>query len=77
MVGCQGSYDLRHVSDDWFQKKIRKAWRDRRFSLRKKYIKGKDVAEVKAGKTPDFVTVEDWHKFIDITYTPEFQVGIY
>lgn len=76
-VGLQKSYDLRHVSYNWFQKKIRKAWRDWRYKLRKKYIKGKDIAQVRASPTPDFVKPEDWHVFIDISTTPEFEVCIY
>lgn len=55
-------------------KKIRKSLRDKNF-IRRNYILGKLVWKGKEEKTPLFVTIEDWHKFIDMSTTIKFEIS--
>ncbi|KAF6170218.1 hypothetical protein GIB67_038751 [Kingdonia uniflora] len=66
------TFDLRRVANFSIIRRMNDAWKRHKSRLNKKYIKGKDLAKVKA-TPPPFVPKKVWVEFLDMCNSYAFQ----
>ncbi|KAF9593898.1 hypothetical protein IFM89_025934, partial [Coptis chinensis] len=63
------------INTTYTKKVMGEAWRRHKSTLYKNLVKGKSPTIVKQGPAPEGVNLEDWHVFVDICNTENFQAA--
>ncbi|PIA27682.1 hypothetical protein AQUCO_07600091v1 [Aquilegia coerulea] len=75
MEALEENFNFNEVPEDcYITDLVKPAWSRYKNELRKKYIKDKDPATVKASSPSPFVTNEDWSRFVDMCTSAEYKV---